>query len=88
MDLFIILFVYFIFCAVVMASGNLNSGTNGPEVSANQQTENGATDYPSQDSDVQDCENHRCSTLNLSIDSETSSAELSLLHSDTESRFV
>lgn len=62
--------------SVVMASGNVNADWRGPEIS------------PSEQNHVQDGEHHGYSALSLSIDSGTSSAELSQLHSDTESRFL
>lgn len=84
-------FVYYFvlwFLSVVMASGNLSADSYGPEVSANRLTANSVSEYPSRHCDVQEGESHRHSTLNLSVDSGTSSAELSQLHSDTESRLV
>ncbi|XP_058256541.1 uncharacterized protein mrvi1 isoform X1 [Hemibagrus wyckioides] len=59
-----------------MASGNRNAGWSVPEISAYQQPEN--------DESQQDGECQGYSALNLSVDSGTSSAELSQLHSDNE----
>lgn len=89
MDLFIIvlqcLFLIF-FLPVVMASGNVSAGSNVPEISAYRQTEKSDSDSPPQHNNVQDGEHHGYSALSLSIDSGTSSAELSQLHPDAESR--
>ncbi|MCJ8737454.1 hypothetical protein PDJAM_G00024170 [Pangasius djambal] len=82
-DLFIIVLQHlFMISSVVMASGNSSAGWSGPEISAYRQSEN--SNSPSQQNNVPDGEHHGYSALNLSIDSGTSSAELSQLHSDTE----
>lgn len=73
--------------SVVMASGNVNKGSSGPEFLGCQQTENGEAIFPSQQNNVQDAEHYGYGALSLSIDSGTSSAELSQLLSDPESRF-
>ncbi|XP_053094256.1 uncharacterized protein mrvi1 isoform X2 [Pangasianodon hypophthalmus] len=84
-DLFIVVLQHlFMISSVVMASGNASAGWSGPEILAYQQTETSESNSPSQQNNVQDGEHHGYSALSLSIDSGTSSAELSQLHSDTE----
>ncbi|KAK3561835.1 hypothetical protein QTP86_017057 [Hemibagrus guttatus] len=63
-----------------MASGSRNVGWSVPEISAYHQPENDESSSPSQ----QDGECQGYSAFNLSIDSGTSSAEHSQLHSDNE----
>lgn len=81
MDLFVLAVQrVFMISSALMASGNRNAGWSVPEISAYQQ--------PKNDESQQDGESQGYSALNLSIDSGTSSAELSQLHSDNESRFL
>ncbi|XP_053368678.1 protein KASH5-like [Clarias gariepinus] len=60
-----------------MAAGNSNPGWSVPESSARSRS-------PSGQNNVQDGEHHGYSALSLSVDSGTSSADFSQLHSDTE----
>ncbi|KAF5891984.1 protein MRVI1-like, partial [Clarias magur] len=60
-----------------MAAGNSNPGCSVPESSARSRS-------PSGQNNVQDGERHGYSALSLSVDSGTSSADFSQLHSDTE----
>lgn len=75
------------FFSVVMAAGKVNTGLNIPEISEYQQAENDDSNASSQENNVQGGERHGYGTLSLSVDSGTSSGELSQLHSDHESRF-